>query len=124
MRCRLGSGTAAGGAGCCCLGRTEFSRGSATCGTSEFPVCGEGGFGLTWDVDDEEGGGFEVCVVLVIVFERGFIGGDFFGGGSLLFNLAGLSSPAESDELDLELELEESDFGVSGICDGWGCAGC
>ena len=83
----------------------------------------EGGFGLTCVVDDE-GGCFEVCVVLVIVFERGFIGGDVFGGGSLLFNLEGFSSPDESDELELELELEESDFGVSCICDGWGCAGC
>ena len=47
------------------------------------------------------------------------IGGDFFGGGSLLFNLEGFSSPDDSDELELELELEESDFGVSSICDGW-----
>ena len=120
----MGSGTEVGGGGFGFFVGTGFPGGSATCGTSGFPVCGGGGFGLTWDVDDEEGGGFEVCVVLVIVFERGFIGGDFFGGGSLLFNLEGFSSPDESDELELELELEESDFGVSGICDGWGCAGC
>ena len=69
-------------------------------------------------MDDEEGGGFEVCVGLVIVFEHGFIGGDFCGGGSLLFNLEGFSSPDESDEFEFELELEESDCGTSGICDG------
>ena len=73
-------------------------------------------------MDDEEGADLEVGAVLVIALERGLSGGDFLGGGSLLFNLEGFSSPEESDELELELELEESDFGVSGICDGWGCA--
>ena len=50
--------------------------------------------------------------------------GPLLVGESVLFSLGDLSSSEELDELvlELELELEESDGGVSGSCDG--CEGC
>ena len=58
----MGSGCEAGGVCFGCFAGAGFPGGSALAAPPEFPVVEEGGFGLTWGVDDEEGGGFEVCV--------------------------------------------------------------
>ena len=123
----MGLGSEAGGGGCTCrggrcCGGTGSPGGSATCGTSELPVCVGGGCGITCVLEEEDGadllGGTGVVIALLSC-------GAFLVGESLLFSLAGLSSSEELDELELELELEleDSDSGVSGSWDGCG-GGC
>ena len=88
-----------------------------TYGTSGLPVCVEGGCGITCFLEEEDG----VDLVGDVGFVMAFLScGPLLFGESLLFSLEGLSSSEELDELvlELELELEESEGGVSGNCDG------